>query len=129
VLALDTSVVLRLILGVPAAQARVARNALMQARRIGDDVIITDTVVGEAYFALLHHYGMPEAEVLAALGTLLASGVVFPEPSTVLTAFPKAGATDFMDRLIHARHQALRATTLTFDKRMGRLSGAKHLAG
>ena len=47
VLALDTSAVLRLILGVPAAQAEVARRALLDAQRLGDTVVITDTVVGE----------------------------------------------------------------------------------
>ncbi|MFN2397335.1 MAG: PIN domain-containing protein [Gemmatimonadaceae bacterium] len=127
-LALDTSVVVRLILAAPAAQAEVAREALLQAERNGDTAIITDTVVGEAYFALRHHYGMPEAEVLHALGRLLESGLVVAEPAAVLAAFPKTGGAAFMDRLIRARYQALGATTLTFDRRMARLGGAKRLS-
>jgi len=87
-----------------------------------------DAVVGEAYFALLHHYAMPETEALSALRRLLDSGLVVPEPELILGAFPKASAAGFMDRLIHMRHQALGATTLTFDRQMGRLSGARRLA-
>lgn len=128
-LALDTSVVLRLILGIPAAQADAARGALLDARRTGDDVIVTDAVVGEAYFALVHHYAMPETEALSALRRLLESGLVVPEPEQLLGAFPKAGAAGFMDRLIQARHQALGAMTLTFDRRMARLRGVRRLAG
>lgn len=128
-LALDTSVVLRLIIGAPTAQANAARSALLQAQRTGDPVVITDTVVGETYFALRHHYGMPEAAVLLSLRALLESGFVTPEPAAVLGAFPKASAAGFMDRLIHGRHQSLGATTLTFDKQMARLSGVQRCAG
>lgn len=127
-LALDTSAVLRLILGEPAALAEAAREALLHAKREDDVVIVTDTVVGEAYFALRHHYDMPETEVLRALHALLQSGLVVPEPAALLGAFAHEGGAGFMDRLINARHRAIGATTLTFDRKMARLSGAKRLS-
>ncbi|MGI8510124.1 MAG: PIN domain-containing protein [Gemmatimonadaceae bacterium] len=127
-LALDTSAVLRLILGEPAPLAEAAREVLLQARRDGDAVIITDTVVGEAFFALQNHYDMPETEVLRALHALLQSGLVVPEPAALVGAFAHEGGGGFMDRLINARHRAIGATTLTFDGKMARLSGAKRLS-
>jgi len=59
---------------------------------------------------------------------VLVSGLVAPEPEPMLGAFATAGAAGFMDRLIQTRHQALGATTLTFDRRMARLSGVRRLA-
>ncbi len=127
-LALDTSAVVRLILGEPATLADVARQTLVHAQRDGDTVIVTDIVLGETYFALRHHYEMPETEVLRALYALLQSGLVIPEPASLLAAFSPEEGAGFMDRLINARHQAIGATTLTFDKKMARLSGAKRLS-
>ena len=58
---LDTSVVLRLLLGQPADQAARAVAFLDELSRGGHHAVVSDLVVAEAYFALQHHYGGVEA--------------------------------------------------------------------
>ena len=65
---LDTSVVLRLLTGVPAKQADAARRMLAASR---DTVCVSDLVVSESYFGLRHHYAVPHAEAAHALAALL----------------------------------------------------------
>lgn len=50
---LDTSVVVRLLIGEPVEQAAAARRLLDEQPR--GSCAISDMVVGEAYFALRHH--------------------------------------------------------------------------
>lgn len=59
---LDTSVVLRLLVGVPAAQARAAQRRLERAIERGESVIVCDLVIAEAYYALQFHYDVPKAD-------------------------------------------------------------------
>ena len=89
---LDTTVVLRLLIGEPRSQTEVARGRIERALIVGEKVVVTDLVVAEAFHALRHHYSVPE------------TGSV-------------------VDRLIVARHRALGATTVTFDRRQARLEG------
>ena len=61
------------------------------------------------------------------LSRFVRSGVVTAEPreaEEVLTATQGAG---LVDRLIHARHRALGAVTLTFERKLGALEGAVRL--
>ena len=97
---LDTSVVLRLLIGEPRVQMEVARRRIESALIAGEQVVVTDLVITEAFHALRHHYGVPETMALGARG--------------------QAG---LVDRLIVARHRALGATTATFDRRQARLEG------
>mgnify|MGYP001569072089 CR=1 FL=1 len=72
-LGLDTSVLLRLLVGEPVALATKAQNRLVEAHHIRQAVIISDLVIAEAYHALKHHYGFEPAEIrqeiLRRLGT------------------------------------------------------------
>ena len=61
---LDTSVVLRLLTGVPLGQAEAARRMLAASR---DTIFVSDLVVSESYFALRHHYEVPHANAARAL--------------------------------------------------------------
>lgn len=126
-LGLDTSVVVRLLVGEPAAQAALAWRALDQA---GAPVLVADLVVGEAYFALRHHYRVPHPEAVAALRALLgdprigAPGVA----GQVLAAMPEAGTgAGLMDRLIVADASARGAVLLTIDAGAAKLTGARLL--
>ena len=69
---LDTSVVLRLLVGEPATEARAARERVQAAHERGDSILVTDLVLAETYFALHHHYGVPKTEARARL---LAMGI------------------------------------------------------
>lgn len=125
---LDTSVVVRLLTGEPAGAARAAARRLEAAADTGERVVVCDLAVVEAYYALHHHYGVPQVEAQALLHRFLVSGVVEPEPAGLVPALTGRGA-DFADRVIHARYRGLGAVTLTFDRRQGNLEGAVRLKG
>ena len=126
---LDTSVVVRLLVGVPVDQALAARQAIEREPR--GSVAVSDLVIGETYFALRHHYDVPHRKAIAALTALASdarircSGVA----GRVLANMPdtKDGA-GLMDRLIHGGYQSEGMTLLTFDRGAARLPDATLLA-
>lgn len=127
---LDTSVVLRLLTGEPHDQATRALDEFEKAVRGGDELLVSDLVVAEVYFALQHHYGVPKAEALALLAAFLgdhrvhslgAAAAVLAEPR-LATAKP-----GFVDRLIHAEYRHSATEVLTFEKAAGRLPGVRVL--
>jgi predicted nucleic-acid-binding protein len=132
VIGLDTSVVLRLLVGEPADQAEKARALLSQWRELGEQPpLISDLVVGESYFVLLHHYEVPHRDAIKALGMLLgdprieASGVAKSVLDTMTQSTAGAG---LMDRLIHGDYVEIEnAQLVTFDRAAARLSGARLL--
>jgi predicted nucleic acid-binding protein len=126
-LGLDTSVVVRLLSGLPERQASTARARLEQSLDQGETVLVTDLAVAEAYHALHHHYGVPKAEARELLRRFLSSGVVRLEPETSLAALEPSSGAGLVDRLIHSRHRAQGAVTLTFEQRQSRLEGAERL--
>jgi predicted nucleic acid-binding protein len=127
-LGLDTSVVVRLLVGLPEDQASRAKERLEQAVEAGETVLVTDLVIAEAYHALHHHYGMPKPAARELLRRFVSSGVVRIEPETSLPVLAETGGAGLVDRLIHARHRTRGALTLTFERRQARLEGAERLA-
>jgi predicted nucleic acid-binding protein len=125
---LDTSVVVRLLIGEPSALAEMARRML-------DDeppgsCAVSDIVVGEAYFALRHHYEVPHARAVAALSALLGDPRVRTTgvARQVLIAMPaKESGAGLMDRLIHGGYERDGLAMVTFDRTAARLPGAHRL--
>jgi predicted nucleic acid-binding protein len=128
---LDTSVVLRLLIGEPRAQAEVARRRIERALIAGDKVVVTDLVVAETFYALRHHYAVPQPVALSRLQEFFSAGVVQVEPVGIAEALGQGarGHAGVVDRLIVARYRALGATTATFDRRQARLEGGALLPG
>ncbi len=124
---LDTTVVLRLLLGEPTAQAALAHRRLEQAVAAEGSIIVSDLVVAEAYYALCHHYGMPKGEAQALLRAMLHSGVVELHPQTSLDALEPAKGAGLVDRLLVGRYRSMDASTWTFDRKLGALDGAERL--
>ncbi len=122
---LDTSVVLRLLIGEPRAQAEVARRRIERALVAGEKVVVTDLVVAEAFHALRHHYDVPQATALGRLQAFFNTGIVQVDPVGAAEVLGQGagGRAGVVDRLIVARHRALGATTATFDRRQARLEG------
>jgi predicted nucleic acid-binding protein len=122
---LDTSVVLRLLIGEPRPQMEAARRRIERALIAGEKVIVTDLVIAEAFYALRHHYGVPETVALGRLREFLGSHVVHLDPAGAEEALGQGTRTQagVVDRLIVARYRALGATTATFDLRQARLEG------
>jgi predicted nucleic acid-binding protein len=125
---LDTSVVLRLLVGKPADQARVARERVQAAHVRGESILVTDLVIAEAYFALHYHYGVPKTEARGRLLAMATSGVVTLSPAEAVWALEPSPGPGLVDRLIHARHRASGATSWTFDRKMAALEGAARIA-
>ena len=127
-LGLDTSVVVRLLVGLPEALAQRAQRRLERAVETGERVFVSDLVVAEAYFALQQHYGVPKARARALLKQFIESGVVEADPSTVAADLAPAAGAGVVDRLVHSRYRALGAVTLTFERKQGALEGAARLS-
>ncbi len=103
----------------------VARRRIERALIVGEEVVVTDLVVAEAFHALRHHYGVPETVALGRLRDFLGSDVIHVHPAGAVEALDPGmrGQAGVVDRLIVARHRALGATTATFDRRQARLEG------
>jgi predicted nucleic acid-binding protein len=127
---LDTSVVVRLLVGEPADQAEAARALLYEEREQG--VAVSDLVIGEAYFALRYHYRVPHQAAIGALRGLLADPRVNATGvgrSVLASVGDRGGVPGLMDRLIHADYRREASGMVTFDRAAGRLEGARLLQG
>jgi predicted nucleic acid-binding protein len=128
VIGLDTSVLIRLLIGLPPEQASTALGFVKEARIAGRRVVVSDLVISEAYFALHAHYDVPKPEATAALREVLRSGLVEPaDGPAVLEILEEAARFSakpgFVDRLIHAQYERLPAGMATFERAAGRLAG------
>lgn len=127
---IDTSILMRLMTGDPAKDfARTVKSleALLE-QKPGADILASNQVIGEAYIAVRHHYGISKADARAALLSVLTSGLVAPlNGSAVLDAIRHTEGCGLLDRLIvddYARHGV---ETLTHDRKMGALPDATRL--
>ena len=96
--------------------------------REGAEVYASNQVIGEAYVAIQHHYGVPKAEARAALVSVLRSGIVKPlNGADAFSALEATGGCGLLDRLIADDYRRAGLTTLTLDRAMGALAGARRL--
>jgi predicted nucleic acid-binding protein len=128
VIGLDTSVLIRLLIGLPPEQATTAVDFVKKARIAGRKVVVSDLVISEAYFALQSHYEVPKPDAIAALREVLRSGLVEPADGPAVVEMLEESARPsskpgFVDRLIHAQYERLPATMATFERAAGRLAG------
>ena len=121
---LDTSVLLRLLIGSPPDQTTSAVSFLDDVRRTGGKVCLSDLVVAETYYALHYHYGITKADAIAGLANLVSTGEINAtgHAGRVLTQPGLATAKPgFVDRLIHAAYAASESHMATFEKAAGKL--------
>ena len=122
---LDTSLLLRLLIGSPPAQARAAVAFLDNLGRSGGTACVSDLVIAETYFALQFHYGISKGDAIAGLKALLATGEIGAtgQAGRVLSQPGLATAKPgFVDRLIHAAYAGSQCKMVTFEKAAGKLS-------
>lgn len=128
---LDTSIVVRLLVGEPANQCQSAWRLLQAEFDVGRPVLVADLVVAEAFFVLRHHYGVPTVTALRTLAFLLGDRRITGESASGLLSTHHANfdelGDDFIDRLIHRHYLDAGRTFFTFDKNASRLPGAKLL--
>jgi len=121
---LDTSIVIRLLVGDSLELHAAALRFLDEAFANGDQIFISDLVISEAYFALQHHYQSTKQDAIESLRLLLLGGEirasghseeVFSVPN-LATAKP-----GFVDRLIHANAVNSGCQWVTFEKSASKL--------
>src|SRR5436190_168712 len=107
---LDSSVVVRLLSGDPPEQTAAALLFLDEMKAADVPVFVSDLVVSEAYYALHTHYAVPKDVALSKLLAMLQSGLVRPEPQSLVPDILKLALSSskqpgFVDRLIHAQYE------------------------
>lgn len=119
-IALDTNVVLRLIVEDDAGQLAEARRLLAAAEADGEPCLLTDVVLCEIEWVLLSAYGARKADVLAAVQALAGESLfAFEDRTRLLRALDayQRGRGDLSDALLGQAAAALGArTTYTFDR-------------
>ena len=125
---IDTSVLVRLLTGLPPdAFAHCAQELERLAKR-GAEVYASNQVIGEAYVAVQHHYGVSKADARAALLDVLRSGLVSPlNGRAIIDALSAPGQPGLFDRLIANDYQRAGLEVLTLDAHMAGLPNARHL--
>jgi predicted nucleic-acid-binding protein len=124
---LDSSVVLRLLVGQPVDQAEKARVFLERSAAAGEQILVSDTVLAEAYHALHYHYKHTKEDAREYLKRMVTAGSITLSPPECLPALDSAAGAGLVDRLILCRYTALNVRTLTFDRALG-AAGAERIA-
>lgn len=127
---LDTSVLIRLMVGEPQDQHLAAMNFLSEQLRQGVEVHVADLVLAEAYFALQSYYELPKADALHALLLFVRHAGVSVSPSAVsVLSMPNLATANpgFVDRLIHGASHSAGHTLITFEKAAKKLPSTKVL--
>jgi predicted nucleic acid-binding protein len=126
---IDTSIMVRLLTGQPAAdyQATLTRLTALRTSQ-PEHITVANIVIAEAYAVLQHHYGLAKPAAREALLSVLTSGLIEPaQGDAVLEALKTAKEPGLTDRLIALDYAGLRTTTLTLDRKMASLAGCQRL--
>ncbi len=126
---IDTSILVRLATGDPEdGFEHCVRKLTALIQRDDGEVFASNQVVGEAYVALQHHYGVTKPEARAALASVLKSGLVAPLNGAGVFAALEAGAgCGLLDRLIADDYRRVELITLTLDRKMAALPQVQRL--
>jgi predicted nucleic acid-binding protein len=127
---LDTSVVLRLLVGKPEDQAQKAIDLLEALARQGERPVVSDLVLAETYFALQHHYGVPKNHALQALRRMFAEGEIASSGAAAQVLAMAGLATakpGFVDRLIHGAYTQEGGAMATFERSAKKLPSVRLL--
>jgi predicted nucleic acid-binding protein len=126
---IDTSIFVRLLTGLPAAEYQTTLNRLTSLRSSQPEPItVANIVVAEAYAVLQHHYRLDKTDARAAILSVLTSGLIEPmHGDDVLNALRATKEPGLTDRLIALDYTNQRATVLTLDRKMAALPGCQQL--
>lgn len=123
---IDTSILVRLACGEPAAEfARTVAKLTELVEKAGAEVVSSNQVIGEAYIALQHHYGIEKRDARHALSSVLQSGLVEPMMGqAALDELATTTGSGLLDRLIALDYRETKRITLTLDRKMAKLPDA-----
>ena len=119
----DTSVLMRLLTGHPEDEYQRCRQGLgLMVEEDKAEIFASNQVIGEAYIALQHHYGISKPDARQSLTQVLTSGLIGPlNGQPVLIILSEQGGAGLLDRLIADDYSRQVYETLTLDRRMARL--------
>ena len=124
----DTSIVVRLITGLPADDFTYCVRRLTELQDNDTVAVASNQVIGEAYIAVQHHYRLSESEARAGLLRAFLTGLVSPlNGSEIITMLQAPINPGLFDRLIANGYQREELETLTLDRRMSRLPGVRRI--
>lgn len=127
---IDTSVFVRLLSGDPEAEYEktVARFEKRLEAEPRAEFFVSNQVIGEAYIALQHHYGITKDTAKTAILSVLTSGLCSPlNGASVISTLQSDHDCELLDRLIADDYDCRGLKVLTNDRKMGRLSAAEKL--
>ena len=126
---IDTSVLVRLVAGEPRAEfERCVETLRSLIEDEGAELVASNQVIGEAYVALQHHYGVSKTDARAGLLDVLRSGMVAPlNGRAVLAALEAHESAGLLDRLIAEEYSRVGLEVLTLDRRMAALRAVRRL--
>ncbi len=126
---IDTSVLVRLLTGDPEKDfAYCVRKLRALVEDQTSEIFVSNQVVGEAYVAVQHHYGVSKAAARASLLDVLRSGFVAPlNGRSVIEALNASGGPGLFDRLIADDYARAGLEVLTLDRKMAALSDVRRI--
>lgn len=127
---LDTSVVLRLLVAMPADLAECALREVLRCQSDGITLHVSDLVLAETYYALQFHYRMSKTEALSVLREFLReSGIDASSATCEILELPDLAEArpGFVDRMIHAGYRTAGCEVLTFERAARKLPGSRVL--
>ena len=126
---IDTSVLVRLLTGEPEADYALCVSKLRALIEDEDaELFASNQVIGEAYIAVQHHYGVSKDEAQDGLLNVLRSGLVAPlNGGSALAAIDARQGAALLDRLITDDYARVGLPVLTLDRKMSALPSAQRL--
>ena len=127
--AIDTSVLVRLLTGEPETDYALCVSKLRALIEDEDaELFASNQVIGEAYIAVQHHYGVSKDEARDGLLNVLRSGLVAPlNGGSALAAIDARQEAGLLDRLITDDYARVGLSVLTLDRKMSALPSAQRL--
>lgn len=130
-IAVDTNVLLRLLIGDDPAQAAKARRLFDRAGTEQRSIWVADTVLVEVVWTLARAYSRDRADIVKALRTLASHATVVLESAVAVrdaTEMFERGRADFADCLLCCKAQSAGCEEVaTFDRGMKGLPAVKLL--
>jgi len=126
---IDTSILVRLLTGDPADGFERCVGRLTALIEHDDaEIFASNQVIGEAYIALQHHYGISKPDARSALISVLKSGLAAPlNGPGVFAALEADSGCGLLDRLIADDYRRADLVTLTLDRKMAALPETRRL--
>lgn len=131
-IALDTNLLVRLIVQDDEAQARAVERLLIRARRDQVSLFVADVVMCELVWVLTRRLGLGRADIAGALDRLLRTELVVVADAAITSRALEAyrvGRGDFADYLIREQAMAHDASeVVTFDRTLRGEAGFRALS-